>query len=107
MKRTEQNVIQITDEFVLLHVLVSPKSSRTGWGKIINNEAIQLKVNAPPVDGAANKGCIKFLAKEFKSNKSSIKIISGEKSRYKTFKLTQYAMDKVNEFIQFQLLSQT
>jgi uncharacterized protein (TIGR00251 family) len=46
-------------------------------------DAIKIKVTAPPVDGAANKACIKFLAKYFKVSKSSIEIISGQTSRTK------------------------
>ncbi|MCG2759217.1 MAG: DUF167 domain-containing protein [Desulfobacteraceae bacterium] len=46
-------------------------------------DAIKIKLTAPPVDGAANKMCIKFLAKYLKVPKTSLEIISGHTSRTK------------------------
>lgn len=45
--------------------------------------ALKIKLSSPPVEGAANKELIKFLAKHFKVTKSQIEIKRGEKSRYK------------------------
>jgi len=47
------------------------------------NDQIIVKINAPAVDGKANKELIKFLSEYYKVKKSKIKIIKGEKSRYK------------------------
>lgn len=44
---------------------------------------IKIKVKAPPVDGKANAALINFLSEFFNTPKSSIKIISGDKSRLK------------------------
>jgi uncharacterized protein (TIGR00251 family) len=46
-------------------------------------DCLKLKVTAPPVDGAANKMCIKFLAKRLSVSPSSLEIISGHGSRTK------------------------
>jgi len=46
-------------------------------------DAIKIKLVAPPVEGAANKMCIKYLAKCLKVSKSSLEIISGHTSRTK------------------------
>jgi len=46
-------------------------------------DAIKIKLIAPPVEGAANKMCIKYLAKCLKVPKSSLVIISGHTSRTK------------------------
>lgn len=40
-------------------------------------------VTAPPVKGEANKLLIELLSKEFGVNKSSVRIIKGERSRTK------------------------
>jgi uncharacterized protein (TIGR00251 family) len=40
-------------------------------------------VNAPPVEGRANKSVIEVLSEYFNTSKSNIKIIRGEKSRNK------------------------
>ena len=48
-----------------------------------HGDALKIKLKAPPVDGAANKMCIQYLAKCLKIPKSSIEIISGHSSRTK------------------------
>ena len=52
-----------------------------------HGDALKIKLTAPPVDGAANKMCIQYLAKCLKIPKSSIEIISGHHSRTKRFLL--------------------
>ena len=67
---------------IIFKVFVQPKSSKnmiTG----AYGDAIRIKLTAPPVDGAANKMCIKFLAKCLKVPKTSLEIISGHTSRTK------------------------
>ena len=46
-----------------------------------------IRVTAPPVDGAANKALLKFLAKASGVPKSRIRLISGETSRIKRLML--------------------
>jgi uncharacterized protein len=48
-----------------------------------HGDALKIKLTAPPVDGAANKMCVQYLAKFLKVPKSSIEIISGHTSRTK------------------------
>ena len=74
--------LQENPQGIFFKVFVQPKSSKnmiTG----IYSDAIKIKLTAPPVDGAANKMCIKFLAKCFKVPKTSLEIISGHTSRTK------------------------
>jgi uncharacterized protein len=63
-------------------IFVQPKSSKNVISGIYR-DALKLKLTAPPVDGAANKMCIKFLAKCLRVSKSSLEIISGKTSRTK------------------------
>lgn len=49
----------------------------------LHGDALKIKLKAPPVDGAANKMCIQYLAKCLKKPKSSFEIISGHTSRSK------------------------
>ena len=49
----------------------------------IHNEALKIKLTAPPVHNAANRMCLKFLAKSLNVSKSALKIISGHTSRRK------------------------
>ena len=74
--------LQENPQSIVFKVFVQPKSSKnmiTGT----YGDAIKIKLTAPPVDGAANKMCIKFLAKCLKIPKTSLEIISGHASRTK------------------------
>lgn len=92
-------MLQLGKNQFTLQIRVIPKSSRTGWGKVLENGDIQLRLTAPPVDGEANKMCIAFLAKEFKTTKSSVSILKGEKSRSKTLQVENYQPEKLDSFL--------
>jgi uncharacterized protein (TIGR00251 family) len=49
----------------------------------LHGDSLKLKVTAPPVGGAANKMCVKFLAKRLSVSPSALEIISGQGSRTK------------------------
>jgi uncharacterized protein (TIGR00251 family) len=49
----------------------------------LHDDALKIKLTAPPVDNAANKMCIKFLAKRLGVSNFRIEIISGHTSRTK------------------------
>ena len=74
--------IQESSSGIILKVFVQPRSSKNMIAGQ-HGEALKLKLKAPPVDGAANKMCIQYLAKCLKIPKSSIEIISGHTSRTK------------------------
>ena len=71
-----------TERGIILSIRVIPKSSRNEI-RGVSNGSLQIKITAPPEKGMANKECIKFLAKKFGVNFSSLSIIKGEKSREK------------------------
>jgi uncharacterized protein (TIGR00251 family) len=74
--------IEETPEGIEFKVFVQPRSSRnmiTGR----HGDALKLKLTAAPVDGAANKRCIKYLAKRLGVSNASLEIISGHTSRSK------------------------
>jgi len=48
----------------------------------------KLSIQAPPVAGAANEACIRFLARCLRLPQASIEIISGAKSRRKLLRVT-------------------
>jgi uncharacterized protein len=49
----------------------------------VHNGALKVALTAPPVEGAANKALLEFLAKLLGAPKSSVVLISGEGSRNK------------------------
>ncbi len=63
-------------------VRVQPRASRNEI-KGLYGRAMRVRLTSPPVEGAANKGCINFFAKSLKVPKSKVAIISGETSRDK------------------------
>jgi uncharacterized protein (TIGR00251 family) len=77
---------------VTLTVFVQPRSSKNMIAGL-QNHALKIKLTSPPVDGAANKMCIKYLAKWLKVPKSSIEIVSGHRSRTKRL-LLRYQNEK-------------
>lgn len=70
-----------------LKVHINPRSSRnqiTGW----QGDALTIKLTAPPVEGAANKASVEFLAERLGIKKSQITLVSGQTSRDKVFEIT-------------------
>lgn len=63
-------------------IRVQPRSAQN---KIVglHGDALKIKLTSPPVDGAANKMCIAYLAKCLGKPKSSLEIVSGHSSRTK------------------------
>ena len=69
-------------EGLLIDVQVQPKSSlNTVVG--VHGEALKVKLNAPPVEGKANKALIQLMAKCLGCPKSDLDIIAGQTSRKK------------------------
>ena len=65
---------------------IQPRASRNQILGI-HNHCLKIKLTSPPVDGAANQACIKFLAKTFGISPSRLSIVKGETSRNKTIQL--------------------
>ncbi|QJU56697.1 DUF167 domain-containing protein [Sphingomonas sp. AP4-R1] len=74
-----------------LAVRVTPKASRGAVAGIIadadGRPLLSIRIAAPPVDGAANAGLIRFLAKQLRLRASDITIASGETGRVKMVRL--------------------
>lgn len=65
-----------------LRVRVKPRASKS---RVIGykDDALEVAVAAPPVDGAANEELVRTLAEHFEVPKSTIEIVSGHGSRVK------------------------
>ena len=74
--------IKKKNDGVLFKIYVQPKASKNAVVGL-HDDALKIRLTAPPVDGAANKMCIKFLSKQLDIPKSSIEIVSGQTSRTK------------------------
>ncbi len=77
-----------------LKVRVIPRARRneiTGW----RDEALVVRLTAPPVGGAANKLLKRFLARELGLRPSEIEIVRGEKARDKVLRLGGLSQEDV------------
>ncbi len=68
---------------VVIYVRVIPRSSRDQVSGVREGRLV-VKLTAPPVDGKANKGLVKILAKTLQVAASAITIQRGVSSREKT-----------------------
>ena len=78
--------IRKNTEGTTVEVYVQPRASKnevTG----IHEGVLKVRLTAPPVEGEANRECLKFLAKVFEISKSQLEVIQGHKSRRKTILL--------------------
>ena len=75
------------DGDLIFSVRVIPRSSKS---EIIGeyDRALKVKLNSPPVDGAANTELIKLLAKTFAVSKAQVEILSGQTSKLKQVKVS-------------------
>ncbi len=80
--------IEEREEEVLVRVRVQPKSSRNEIRGEVDGR-IRIALTAPPVDGAANKALITFIAKTLGIAKRNIILLQGETSREKTLSIKQ------------------
>ncbi len=75
-----------TPDGLTIHVRVQPRASRdeiTGT----QDGRLRVRLTAPPVDGAANEACQKFLAGLLGVPKSAVRQTAGHKAREKTFQV--------------------
>ena len=71
---------------MLLNIKVQPRASKDELAEILG-DSLKVRITAPPVDGAANKHLIAFLANIFKVSKSQVTLISGETGREKRLRV--------------------
>lgn len=67
---------------IIFKIHVQPRSSKNMVTGVLG-DALKIKLMAPPVDGAANGMCIKYLAKCLSVSVSSLEIISGHTGKTK------------------------
>ncbi len=66
----------------VLTVRVTPRSSKTAVAGA-RDDCLLIRLQAPPVDGKANKVLLAFLADALDVPKSSVRLVGGDKSRVK------------------------
>jgi uncharacterized protein len=77
---------------VLLPVTVQPRASRNAVAGLHGN-ALKLLLTAPPVEGAANAACLRFLTALLGLSRARLSIIKGMKARQKLICITEMSVD--------------
>jgi uncharacterized protein (TIGR00251 family) len=75
--------VTITTTFA---VYIQPRASKTevaGW----HGDAIKIRLQSPPVDGAANDELMRFISKLLGVSRSAVSIVSGATGRRKRLSL--------------------
>lgn len=87
---------------LVLHVRVQPNSSREGIAGI-KNDALLIRLNAPPVEGRANEALVRFLSKRLGVPKSRLSIMQGEKGRNKLVAVQGLTADRAAALLEISL----
>ena len=75
-------MIEAAADGVLVNVRVIPRAGRSGLAGT-RGDALLVRLQSPPIDGAANDELIEVLAKTFRVPKRAVSIVAGERSRQK------------------------
>jgi len=75
--------IRETAAGVVFRIRVVPRASRREVAGI-QDDALKLRITAPPVEGKANEECIRLLAELLGVKKTQVTIVAGHASRTKT-----------------------
>ena len=74
------------NDTVTLKIRVIPNARKTEFAGYRDDELV-LRVNAPAVEGKANKAVVEFVAEHFGVTRSAVLLIRGERSRHKIFQI--------------------
>jgi uncharacterized protein len=80
-------------------VKVTPRAKKTGVAGVMDDGTIKIKLAAPPVNGAANKALVEYLAEVLGLPKSQVDIVAGETSERKLVSLVGISPEKVDTIL--------
>jgi len=86
---------RVVGPHVILSLRVQPRASRNavaGW----TGDTLNIRLMAPPVEGAANAACLKFLADLLDLPPAQLEILRGDRSRNKVIRITGLSKEEVH-----------
>lgn len=83
---------------VLIKIKVQPKASKNEIVGLME-DALKIRLTAPPVDGKANEACIQFLAGLLHIPKKKVELISGQAGRHKIIKLNGLKLEEARKIL--------
>ncbi len=75
-------MIEATPDGVVITVRVIPRAARSGVAGT-RGRALLVRLQAPPVEGAANEALVEVLAGALQVPKRAVSIVAGDRSRQK------------------------
>jgi uncharacterized protein (TIGR00251 family) len=87
------------DSDVFLPIVVQPRASRNAVAGL-QAGALKLQLTAPPVEGAANEACLRFLAALLDVRRSQLTIVKGDKNRRKLVRIANASIDTLRARLQ-------
>jgi uncharacterized protein (TIGR00251 family) len=91
-------VIESTPDGVILSIRVIPRAGRSGPAGIRDN-ALLIRLNAPPLEGAANTELIEVLADLLDVPKRNVTIVSGERRRAKRVRVVGTTLEHASSIL--------
>lgn len=85
---------RVVGPHVTLSLRVQPRASRNavvGW----SGDALNIRLMAPPVEGAANAACLQFLADLLDLPLAQVVLLRGERARDKVVQITGLTRDEI------------
>ncbi len=81
---------------VVIRVRVIPRAAKSGLAGR-RGDALLVRLNAPPVEGAANAELIALIATSLQVSRQAVSILSGERSRQKRLRVEGIDVATANE----------
>ena len=97
--------IKPCDNGIRFSAVIQPRSSKnevTG----VYNDALKIRLTSPPVDGEANKSCMRFFAKWLGISPSKVSIVQGFSSKNKTIEVIDLTEKQFHEILKTKNLLQ-
>ena len=85
---------------VRITVQVVPRASKTEVVGAYGDDALRVRLNAPPVDGKANKELVRFFAEALGVPVRAVALVSGQTGRRKTLKIDGVTADAAQSRLQ-------
>ncbi|PIQ97316.1 MAG: YggU family protein [Nitrospinae bacterium CG11_big_fil_rev_8_21_14_0_20_56_8] len=85
--------VKILETGIQFSAAIQPRASKNEIAGL-KDDALKIRLTSPPVDGEANRACIKFLAKWLKVSPSQITIVTGQTGRRKIIRIDGMSGDE-------------
>lgn len=83
-----------------LTIRVTPRSRITGFGGMLEDGTLRVRIAAPPAEGKANAALIKFLSRVLDVRKSRIEIVAGQTGLDKLISIIDLSAEEAEQRIQ-------